>query len=94
MENVSWYGKQLIWFEKYRIGAMTLMMSFLSVYGAIGSMLSLRNDFYPGVILTSVFSMTSLVLFIAQPPAKWSMGAFYAGLVVNTIFIIIGLAML
>lgn len=88
MENVSWFKKQADWFEVSRFGAMTLMMTFLSCYGSIGAMYSIKNQFYLGLVLSAVVTMASNAAFIAQVSPKLCLVFFYAGLVVNTLIIV------
>ena len=88
MKNISWFEKQANWFEVSRFGAMTLMMTFLSCYGSIGAMYSIKNQFYPGLILAAVVTMASNAAFIAQISPKLCLIFFYIGLVINTFVIV------
>lgn len=88
MKNVSWYEKQAIWFEESRFGAMTLMMTFLSCYGSVGAMYSIKNQFYIGLVAAAIVTMASNAAFIAQVSPKLCLGFFYLGLVINTFIII------
>lgn len=88
MENVSWFEKQANWFQVSRFGAMTLMMTFLSCYGSIGAMYSIKNQFYAGLVLSAVVTMASNAAFIAQVSPKLCLAFFYIGLVINTLIIV------
>lgn len=91
MENISWFEKQANWFEASRFGAMTLMMTFLSCYGSIGAMYSIKNQFYIGLVVAAVVTMASNAAFIAQVSSKICLVFFYLGLVINTFIIIVNL---
>jgi len=88
MERVSWFKKQEIWFETSRFGAMTLMMTFLSCFGAVGAMYSIKNQFYFGLILAGVITMASNVAFIAQISPRLCLLFFYIGLIIDALVIV------
>jgi len=88
IESTNWFKKQEIWFESSRFGAMTLMMTFLSCFGAVGAMYSIKNQFYFGLILAGVITMASNVAFIAQISSRLCLLFFYLGLIVDAIVIV------
>jgi len=91
MESVNWFKRQEIWFESSRFGAMTLMMTFLSCFGAIGAMYSIKNQFYLGLIVAGVITMASNVAFIAQISSRLCLLFFYLGLIIDAIIIVINM---
>lgn len=88
MKNVSWFEKQANWFETSRFGAMTLMMTFLSCFGSISAMYSIKNQFYPGLIIAAIVTMASNSAFIAQIAPKLCLVFFYIGLIANMLVLV------
>lgn len=88
MENVSWFERQVNWFSFYRYGAMANMLIFLSCYGSIAAVLSIKSGFTLGMIIAATTSMASNTALISQSPAKYCVGIFLAGFVIQTIIII------
>jgi len=91
MERTSWFKKQELWFETSRFGAMTFMMTFLSCFGAVGAMYSIKNQFYLGLIMAAIVTMSSSVAFIAQISSRLCLLFFYIGLLINALIIVINL---
>lgn len=88
---VGWYDKQVLAFEANRFGAMTLMMTAQSCWGSIAVMFSLRVNIIFLVAVSAAVTMASNSVFIAQGPARWCLGTFYASIVTNLIVIIINI---
>lgn len=93
MENVSWFEKQTNWFETSRFGAMTLMMTFLSCFGSISAMYSIKNQFYLGLIIAATVTMASNAAFIAQITPKLCLVFFYLGLIANALVLVANIFM-
>lgn len=88
---VGWYDQQILAFEKNRFGAMTLMMTAQSCWGSIAVMFSLKVNMIFLVAISAAVTMASNSAFIAQSPARWCIGIFYASIVTNLLIIIINL---
>ncbi|MCO5259404.1 MAG: hypothetical protein M9916_04610 [Crocinitomicaceae bacterium] len=88
MENVSWFQKQVHWFEFYRFGAMANMLIFLSCWGAIASMLSIKVHFDMGMYIAAITSMANNVALIAQVKGKYCVSIFLFGFIVQTLIMI------
>lgn len=93
MENVSWFERQVNWFNFYRYGAMANMLIFLSCYGSIAAMLSIKSGFTIGMIIAAVTSMASNTALISQSPAKYCIAIFLGGFAIQTLIIIATLFM-
>ncbi len=91
---MNWIAKQEEAFDKYRFGAMTLMITLQSCVGGVAAYLSIIHDLWSLVGISAFLSMGSNALFIAQSKAKLCLVGFYLSMIVNTLFIIIGLFML
>ena len=91
---MNWIAKQEEAFDKYRFGAMTLMITIQSCVGGIAAYLCIIQDLWSLVGIAAFLAMGSNALFIAQAKAKLCLIGFYISMVFHTIFIIIGLFML
>ena len=83
----SWFQGQVEQFERYRFGAMTMMITAQTCLAAVAAMLSIQNDNYFLVSVCSVFAMASNTAFIAQVNAKLCVTFFYLSIIVSAIVI-------
>jgi hypothetical protein len=92
LNNMNWFDLQAEKFENGRFGLMTVLMTAQSCFGSIAAMLALQSDNFVFLSVITAITMASNGAFIAQAPAKWCLGIFYAAVMVNTIAIITLLA--
>ena len=85
----NWYDKQANSFEENRFGAMTIMMIAQSCFGSIAAMYTLQADNIVLLSICAALTMASNAVFIAQSPAKWCLGMFYASLITNLIILLL-----
>lgn len=89
METLSnkenWFEKQANKFEAGRFAWMTIMMTAQSCWGSVAAMYAIKFDNVLMLIITAMVTMMSNAAFIAQSPAKWCIGLFYASVIVNLI---------
>lgn len=88
---MEWFIKQEEAFDKYRFGAMTMMITIQSCIGGVAAYLAIIHDLWSLVGIAAFLAMGSNAMFIAQQKASICIIGFYASVVINTIFIIIGL---
>ena len=91
---MEWLAKQEETFDKYRFGAMTMMITFQSCLGGIAAYLGVIHGLWAIVGISAFLAMGSNAMFIAQSKAKVCLIGFYLASIVHIIFIIIGLFML
>lgn len=91
---MEWFVKQEEAFDKYRFGAMTLMITIQSCIGGVAAYMAILHDLWSLVGIAAFLSMGSNAMFIAQAKANICIIGFYASVIINTIFIIIGLVMM
>ena len=84
----TWFDRQADQFETYRFGAMAMMMIFQSCFGSIAAMMVLDLENVVPLAFTVMFTMGANAVCIAQSPAKWCLGSFYASLTVNLIILV------
>mgnify|MGYP006081223439 FL=1 len=83
------YQEQLILFEQYRFGAMSVMIVFQSCLGSIAAMCSLKPQNLILLSICSILTMATNSALITQSPAKWCLGIFYVGVLANILIIVV-----
>lgn len=89
IKEISWFDKQADKFEESRFAAMTIMLTAQSCWGSIAALYSIKNDSLILLGLGAMLTMASNAAFIAQGPAKWCLGIFYASVVTNLIILLV-----
>lgn len=88
-KEVTWFDKQADKFEESRFAAMTIMLTAQSCWGSVAALWSLKNDNLFLLALGAMLTMASNAAFIAQGPAKWCLGIFYASVITNLIILVV-----
>lgn len=83
-----WFNKKAIQFEESRFGAMAMMIGIQSCLGSIAAGLTYSNESIVALGICASFTMLNNSVLLAQGPAKWCVGAFYAGIIANTLVIL------
>ncbi len=89
--ELNWFDRQVEQYEKSRFAAMTIMLTAQSCIGSIAAFFSMQHDNYALIGIGAAITMGSNSAFIAQGPAKWCLGLFYASVIINFCIIFINI---
>lgn len=88
LNKSNWFDIQAEKFEVGRFGLMTIMLTAQSCFGSIAAMLAFQQNNFGFLMVITALTMASNGAFIAQAPAKWCLGLFYASVTINAIAIL------
>lgn len=84
----GWISRQLAFFEKYRFGAMAMLMTIQSCYAGVAVYYVLGAGNSMLLTFCAITTMASNAFLIAQAPAKWCVLLFYLCMISSTLVLL------